>query len=510
MPNSWYVNPNTNIKILTGIPLDNTYEHTIYFSNRGDQFNYFSARVRVLYDLTAQSYQRVQRSKMRVNINAENLYNANYLMFQNAAFGNKWFYAFITSVEYINDAVSEIAFEIDVMQTWLEGTGLDYVLEECYVEREHTQTDVLFENLVEEHIDFGSEYVVNAEDSFDMSDMRVLVMINRDTDTSGQMPGTTINGIYSPVYIIDGLPPSQPNVIDSAISQYLEDEIICVYQYPHFLDSSPTQAKAINKNTSSLNGYTPRNKKLFNYPYNFLLVSNNCGQTANYRWEDFNSASALFTIYGVKISTPAVLCYPRYYRGLNEGFDDGIIYSNFPECAWSGDTFKAWWAQNKASFVTSGLIGAVESIRGASESKKSAADAVVDASVSIAEIAAMKAAQVMDVKAMPNQTHGKTQTDSLNPAMGRVKFSFYNMCIKSAYAAIIDDFFDRYGYACRRNKVPNTHVRPHWTFTKTLGCCIRGSVPADDMRKICSIYDRGITFWLNGSEVGDYSLNNTV
>ena len=138
--------------------MDNTYEHTIYFNNRQTQATYFAART--LYDLTAQSYQRVQKGKMRVKVNAENLYNANYLMFQNAAFGNKWFYAFITAVEYINDAVSEITFEIDVMQTWLEGTGLDYVLEECYVEREHTQTDVLFENLVEEHIDFGSEYVV--------------------------------------------------------------------------------------------------------------------------------------------------------------------------------------------------------------------------------------------------------------------------------------------------------------------------------------------------------------
>ena len=33
---------------------------------------------------------------------------------------------------------------------------------------------------------------------------------------------------------------------------------------------------------------------------------------------------------------------------------------------------------------------------------------------------------------------------------------------------------------------------------------------SDDMSKICSIYDNGITWWKNGSEVGNYSLNNTV
>lgn len=508
MPNSWYVNPNTNIKILTGIPLDNTYEHTIYFNNRQTQANYFAART--LYDLTAQSYQRIQRGKMRVKVNAENLYNANYLMFQNAAFGNKWFYAFIVAVEYINDAVSEISFEIDVMQTWLEGVGLDYLLGECFVEREHTQTDVLFENLVEENLDIGSEYLINHEDSYDMSAMRVLIMVNRDTEASGQMPGQTINGIYSPVYIIDGLNPSSPSLIDSAISNYLEDEIICVYQYPAFIDSNNGQdVKAIAKNTGSLDGYTPRNKKLFNYPYNFLLVSNNSGQTANYRWEDFDSPAANFTIKGVKISTPSVLCYPRYYRGLNEGFDDGITYANFPECAWSGDTFKAWWAQNKASFVTSGLITAVNDLVG-KESAGSFSNDMPGLGLTTYEMILSKVAQIQDIKAMPNQTHGKTQTDSLNPAMGRVKFSFYNMTIKSAYARIIDDYFDRFGYACRKNKIPNTHVRPHWTFTKTLGCCIRGSIPADDMRKICSIYDNGITFWLNGSEIGDYSLDNRV
>ena len=38
------------------------------------------------------------------------------MMFQNSAYGDKWFYAFITSVEYVNDVTSNISFEIDVMQ----------------------------------------------------------------------------------------------------------------------------------------------------------------------------------------------------------------------------------------------------------------------------------------------------------------------------------------------------------------------------------------------------------
>ena len=44
----------------------------------------------------------------------------------------------------------------------------------------------------------------------------------------------------------------------------------------------------------------------------------------------------------------------------------------------------------------------------------------------------------------------------------------------------------------------------------TNGCVLKGNAPADDIRKICSIYDDGITFWKNPSEVGNYSLDNSL
>jgi hypothetical protein len=84
------------------------------------------------------------------------------------------------------------------------------------------------------------------------------------------------------------------------------------------------------------------------------------------------------------------------------------------------------------------------------------------------------------------------------------------MGVTEQSAKMIDDFFDRFGYATKRIKIPNRNVRPHWTYTKTLDVAIRGNVPVDDMRKIKAIYDNGITFWRNGSEVGNYSLDNTV
>ena len=65
-----------------------------------------------------------------------------------------------------------------------------------------------------------------------------------------------------------------------------------------------------------------------------------------------------------------------------------------------------------------------------------------------------------------------------------------------------------FGYATNRVKVPNRNSRPHWNYVKTIGCVVVGSVPADDMNSICSIYNNGITFWKKGTEVGNYSLDN--
>ena len=111
-----YIEPNTNIRILKDVPLDTTYDHTIYFSSATAQTNYFAGLTK--YNLNNQTYQRVKRGYARVQRKAEDLYDCNYMMFQNSAYGNKWFYAFITGMRYINDNVTEISIATDAFQTW--------------------------------------------------------------------------------------------------------------------------------------------------------------------------------------------------------------------------------------------------------------------------------------------------------------------------------------------------------------------------------------------------------
>ena len=149
-----YISPNTEVRIYSGVPLDRDYNHTVKQTSLSTQLTVFAPYLK--YTLTNLSYQRSGKNTIRVSKLADTLYDCNYMAFQNTAFGNKWFYAFIDRVEYINNNTSEITYTIDVMQTWY----FDYDLGECYVEREHSETDAAGDNLVPENLDTG-ELLIN-------------------------------------------------------------------------------------------------------------------------------------------------------------------------------------------------------------------------------------------------------------------------------------------------------------------------------------------------------------
>lgn len=63
-------------------------------------------------------------------------------------------------------------------------------------------------------------------------------------------------------------------------------------------NSPNVYVNVINKQTT-LNGYTPKNKKLLTFPYNYLLVSNNAGQNQILHYEKFSDSSCNFKVSGV-------------------------------------------------------------------------------------------------------------------------------------------------------------------------------------------------------------------
>ena len=77
------IQPNSKIYLLHNVPLDTTYDHTIYFADSVSQYNYFYGKVK--HALSAQSYQRVNKGIARVGVSADDCYDCNYMMFQNTS-----------------------------------------------------------------------------------------------------------------------------------------------------------------------------------------------------------------------------------------------------------------------------------------------------------------------------------------------------------------------------------------------------------------------------------------
>lgn len=501
-----YIEPNSNIKIYHNVPLDNTYNHTLYFGNLAEQNAYFHANQQILkYNLTAQSYQRVVKGSMRVAVKSDNLYDCNYLAFQNASFGTKWFYAFITGVEYINNETSEITFEIDVMQTYF----FDITLKRCYVEREHSVTDGVGDNILAENVDIG-DITCNAISSSGHFSSYVAVIATA-YDSDGKTGGYQ-GGLFSGVNYIAGKIDDENQVntlldlLSATVDANQQDSVVSIFVMPfdfYTTGNMPSVQVARVAKNSTLHGYTPRNKKLLTFPYNYLSVD--CGNNdAIYRYEWFQDNQYCdFSMTGTVSCNPQIMLEPKNYNGDGLTFNhiERLVMTDFPQVAWSIDSFRAWLAQEASSTVLQGIASGTSIAMGAMSGNPSA---IIGGAMGLANTAN----NVILATNRPPQAKG-TNSGTIDVATRTKDFYFRQMQVSAEYAKVIDDYFDMYGYATRRIKIPNRSSRPHWNYVKTNGCVLSGNAPADDVRKICGIYDNGITFWKSASDVGNYLLDNS-
>ena len=536
-----YIMPDTTIKILKNVPLDPTYDHTIYFANANDQYAYFASKVKgANYTFNTQSYQRVNRGWLKIGCAADNLYDCNYLMFQNSAFGTKWFYAFIKTVEYVNDETTQIEYEIDDIQTWF----FDYELEQCFVEREHVSDDTIGKHTVPEQVEIGS-YVFDTSltdyghcSLFDNngSNWSIIVVatvtLNQQQEivpATGRMYGKMYTGLAFNRFTSA----SAANTFIDNVTQnlaYGEDAILAIFMIPdQFLVGDGTTnwrgyglSKAYSWTITRGNTQSqPKNNKLYTYPYNMLVVTTSEGNNAEYKYEYFSGTTASIGVRGSISASPQAQLVPFSYKGLAYAYNEQLLINSFPFCTYITDAYKAWLALNSTKQTTSAISAGMG--LGADAIKIAQSVGTVGAAKSAALIGEAVQSNfdrisgiiVPQIVAETMPPHAKGQSSNvLDMQMGTFGYWFYNAHVRNEYAIMIDDYFSMFGYACHEVKVPNRNVRTYWTYTKTVGCVIKGSIPADSARRICSIYDNGITFWRYSANIdnniGNYSLNNAI
>lgn len=122
------ITPNTNI-ILLDVPLTLDSKNQLRFISREAQTNYFLSLPHIIEENA--TYQR-KDGVVRFPAKVDDIRHFNYCMYQNENYSNKWFYAFITGMRYINDGMTAISISTDTWQTW----QFDLKFYPSFIERE--------------------------------------------------------------------------------------------------------------------------------------------------------------------------------------------------------------------------------------------------------------------------------------------------------------------------------------------------------------------------------------
>lgn len=496
--------PLTNVKVLSNVPLDSSYTDTLDFASVSAQTTYFNSKVK--YSYTNLTPVRLQNT-IRLPIGADALFDCNYLMFQNGNLGNKWLYAFITAINFQNINMCEVKFEIDVLQTW----QFDYTLHPSFIERQHSITDNIGDNMVAESIELG-DYVNNTffgGGVYVGSSYSACILSADEIDGKIGRRGN-LGGIFSGLYFYT-FPLNSPeeelillNFLETLNAENKTSAIAATFIAPSVALPSTNDAVSINQigtisRPNALDGYAPINKKLLTYPYCYLWVTNGEGDSNEYRYEYFsNPADIQFKGYASVGTDTEILLKALNYN--KQPIDQNYLsLKNYPMFAFNIDTFKQWLALNGRQLPISLLQGSIGV--GASLVSKDVVGSV-NSLLGIAQVAN----NIAIASEKPDLPKG-TQSTSALVAHRQKDFRFIPRSIRRDYAKIIDDYFSMYGYAELKVGLPNTNSRPSWNYVKTRDVTITGHIPFLDLEKIKSIFNEGVTFW-HGDYVGDYTRNN--
>lgn len=314
------ITPNTDIRLIkTPFGLNN--KNQLTFSNVSAQSSYFLSLSHLEVDNC--SYQR-KDNIIRYSSHIDDIIEYNYVMYKNENYSDKWFYAFITNMEYINDNLTNITIKTDVWQTW----QFDIIYKDSFVEREHVNSDEIGEHTIDENLNVGEVVEQAEQEDVSLSSYPYLAISSSYNPASGkQFAGITVynNQIFGDeIHLIATTPLNNlTNFINylgkTNADGHIED-IKDVFLVPNALidlskveqetgtfgdksfsfyklqfTDSPREFTTNVQKLTSFSDYRPKNNKVFCYPYNYLFVSNNIGNFNILKYEDFsNNENATF------------------------------------------------------------------------------------------------------------------------------------------------------------------------------------------------------------------------
>lgn len=547
---------NSEIILCKGIKLDINYENVLSYSE-SDMVSL--CRSKSVYTATKTSILGSRDDSIDIGVQYSVAMFVNYMAFKNPNYGNKWIFAFVTDVEYLSDSACRIYYKIDVWSTWYGKFNIG----KAFIEREHVSDDTFGKHTVPENLDTG-EMVINYVNFFDeyANDTWVVIGVSKlpseiynDILANSGIPTRLYNGIYNGLtyvafktyndatkflLIMDGqgiaenvydifMIPKSLVVIENNqwstkqcsgtinISEW-SYTITFTIDYKIVPNSSTAQAMTnettITRNTT-LNGYTPKNNKMFTGEFNYMYLSNNAGGSVKYNYEDFYNSSPSFKILGSLTPGCSIKMIPIDYKNYDSVNHDeyfnsyGLTGGKYPVCSWSSDSYTNWITQQSVNIgvdavsgLTGSLIaGAVNPIAGAISGLTTGLGIVSDA---------IKRDKQREYA--PIQAKGNLNSGDVTFSMGMNQFVLYQMSCRYEYAKICDDYLSRYGYKVNEIKQPNLKSRTKFNFIKVGGLddLVDGDIPAVALSEINDIFRKGVTIFHDYTNFGDYTVTNNI
>lgn len=516
----------TAITLYKDVPLQPDYKHTLYFIAREAQAGYFSTAVS--QTVTNYSYQRWELGRVKVELPFSQVIQHNYMSFINSSYENKRFYAFITGVNYINDITTEIEYKIDAIQTF----WFDVEVKAGFVEREHVEDDSIGLNIVPEDVGLGPyvwKYVGQKETEVAVG----LISSSAPGDVPPEIKRS--NSIFTATYNAFQRLPLTGNqtagVLNDLISLFKTQNklanILGVFILPGWVTysgSTYTSTRIVEVNDfPGIYGYTPRNRKLYTYPYCFLEVTNNRGSINEYRYEWFYHEKTTeptafkpsfsewfeFSLDPTTTLTPVRYGMETEIDGLNKRAY--MTIKGYPMIGIGSDAYTQWAAAQGLGFTLKSSIGLIggfgTAIAGGLTGNIPLA---VGGALTGANTFANTVSTLNEVRNSPDTVMGQTSSQILMLSGDTQDFGYYHKCITKEMAEVIDGYFDMFGYRVCKVKKPNIGTRPEYNYVKMQNAVIVGHVPSTYEQEIVNCLNNGITFWRRPSNVGDYTVDNTI
>lgn len=524
-------NPETKLRLYSGVPWSDEYEHVRLYSSKAELLDHLESYRKNIpgVDLSHLAPIRVGNYDIRVPFTEMKALNLNYLAFQNAGISNEWVFCFIDSIEWLSEKTTRINFSLDVFQNNFYDTNI----KPCFVEYHHIprREDGIGVNLVPVNLEAG-ETIVSQHKKLNLTPTDCCIFVTRGTVEQSWFDGRVENGVYcwGSIGHYDVTTDNGLEKINGLLKEYndqgAQDAVIGLFMSPKLcigaLGGKEIKPKITSMQISgnAFEGYKPKNKKLYSYPWLYCLADNNQGNTHIYRYEySYNQDKSIeFDSYGTIATLPQVLTAPKNYKtreNLPHGLmNEALINSSFPMCSFSSDTYRAWLAQNKSSIALSQVQTAVNSTIGLGTSIAGLAGGSLQGGINGSskttsafwDALGMLANQT-DRSRNAGVTHGKALSENVMTGIKECGVDFYEMSCKRQFAEMADSFFEQFGYPINKITMPNLRSRSHWNYVKTSHCGFTGNIDLDQLKKLRNIFDNGVTLW-HTDDIGNYSLSN--